>query len=71
MNLEEMAQRFNLPKEQVERVKAIFQKLEEPGHKSFFCESCTGEYYDWQLIESNCPLCLTEGDLQPILEEGK
>lgn len=66
MNVDQMARHFNLDKRQVERVKAIFAKLDEPGHKTFYCGSCTGEYFDWQLVDNHCPMCLSDDELEVI-----
>ena len=70
MEISEMAKIFNLPKEQVERIKAIFQKIEKDP-TGWYCDSCSGEWYTAQLVKNMCPMCLTEGSLEEIIPEDK
>lgn len=65
MNIAELAERLQLTQEVVQRIEVCLDKISK-SKSSYFCGSCTGEYFDWQLVDNHCPMCLSEDELEAI-----
>lgn len=56
MNIKELQAKFNLSNEIANRMQEYWEKAQNA--EIIYCEDCTGEYFDFEAVNGECPRCV-------------